>query len=137
MQNKINQKVPIAKMDELIKAIKESGGGGGKLYRHNIFIRYPSVGTPSGIIYLNLYTSSNTKFNNDTLSTYLTHIGYAPATGVITSSDNNATDCYAIKYIPGSASGTGYVAYYNNSGNTYTTSVVINDLIIEDSVSEP
>lgn len=37
MQNKINQKVPIAKMDELIAAVKESGGGG-KLYRHNITI---------------------------------------------------------------------------------------------------
>lgn len=36
MQNKINQKVPIAKMDELIKAIKESGGGIGKLYQHKI-----------------------------------------------------------------------------------------------------
>lgn len=36
MQNKINQKVPIAKMDELITAIRESGGGGGKLYLHNV-----------------------------------------------------------------------------------------------------
>lgn len=37
MQNKINQKVPIAKMDELIAAVKESGGGGGsKLYLHNV-----------------------------------------------------------------------------------------------------
>ena len=37
MQNKINQKVPIAKMDELIAAIKESGGGG-KMYMHRLYV---------------------------------------------------------------------------------------------------
>lgn len=46
MQNKINQKVPIAKMDELIAAVKESGGGGGsKLYLHNTKFRYQFMST--------------------------------------------------------------------------------------------
>lgn len=40
MQNKINQKIPIAKMDELIAAVKDSGGGGSKIYRHSIRVSY-------------------------------------------------------------------------------------------------
>jgi hypothetical protein len=47
MQNKINQKVPIAKMDELIAAIRESGGGdggSGKLYQHKINISFTTSG---------------------------------------------------------------------------------------------
>ena len=45
MQNKINQKVPIAKMDELIAAIKENGGGGSKLYLHNVKLTYQFMST--------------------------------------------------------------------------------------------
>lgn len=44
MQNKINQKVPIAKMDELITAIRESGGGGGKLYKHSVGVKFGTSG---------------------------------------------------------------------------------------------
>lgn len=55
MQNKINQKVPIAKMDELITAIRESGGdSGGKLYQHKISMSFTTSGksgTGTVIIY--------------------------------------------------------------------------------------
>lgn len=47
MQNKINQKIPIAKMDELIAAVKDSGGGGSKIYRHNLSVSIDGVRYPS------------------------------------------------------------------------------------------
>ena len=54
MQNKINQKVPIAKMDELIAAVKESGGGGSKLYQHRVTMTF-TVSSKSGTAQLIIY----------------------------------------------------------------------------------
>lgn len=71
MQNKINQKVPIAKMDELITAIRESGGGGGsKLYLHVYPITSKTL-DDSGFT-VTFYSYSSTRYSVDDLFTIIT-----------------------------------------------------------------
>lgn len=54
MQNKVLNEVAIEQMDELIAAVKESGGGGGsKLYKHSVSVKCGVSGkTGDGIIIL-------------------------------------------------------------------------------------
>ena len=64
MQNKINQKVPIAKMDELIAAVKESGGGGsGKIYQHKVTMTF-TVSSKSGSAVLIIYNRSSDEISS-------------------------------------------------------------------------
>lgn len=70
MQNKINQKVPIAKMDELITAIRESGGGGNKIYRHYLTLELlGSSDTPGAFAYY--YSSDNTPITTANFTTIM------------------------------------------------------------------
>lgn len=131
MQNKINQKVPIAKMDELIAAIKESGGGGGKLYRHDIsFYETGSDGSYLCHVYCTLYNTDPTIYEgksyviNALPYKTIAVTGFVNAAAVISMFCSQGTNTITVDYIDTSET---------EGVSTYTVS---DTAIFEDYVTE-
>lgn len=140
MQNKINQKVPIAKMDELITAIKESGGGG-KLYRHHIRLVSPNNSVPNLTIYTDIITKSNIAFTITTLRDYIVNTTSVCVSGKTydTNTPQNLVNCIYIgaDSLNRSMLSIGYMeasGAYNNNKNfdiSDTSTITFNDTVTE------
>lgn len=119
MQNKINQKVPIAKMDELIAAIKESGGGGSKWYRHKVTIFLKKNGSTSGTLYFSFISTSDVN---------VTNLNFDDIIGVFNGSSTGGTP----NIVYTNKTGDNYMVFdYKGSNLDTFTSLSINDAVTE------